>query len=270
MRSIATMSNRQIGDLLRSWRTRRSFSQLELATNVGVSTRHLSFVETGRSNPSPELVLALAAFLDVPLRDRNTMLMAAGYAPRFCAETLDADAMAAARSAVERVLATHDPFPGLVLDRHWNIVMANRSAKAMLELLPERLRTEPLNLFRISLHPQGLAAFTTNLGVWGPHLRNQLDRLVAQLGDVELKNLDDEIAAYGNFDEGVLAGDDGVSGPVLTCNLKVFGQELSLFTTLTTFGAPRDATLDELLVELFFPADTSTELALSALASDTD
>lgn len=263
------MAHATIGELVKTWRSRRSCSQMALALDVGVSPRHLSFVETGRSKPSPELVLALAEHLDVPLRDRNTMLLAAGYAPRFSSHPLDDAAMAVIRSSLQRVLDAHDPYPGLVLDRRWNIVMVNRAAGRVVELLPPELRREPINLFRASLHPDGLARYTTNLQLWGPYLHRQLDRLVAQFGDDELKTLALELQGYpGSAASTSASGRGSATGDelVVTCDLDLFGQPLSLFTTLTTFGSPRDVTVDELLIELFFPADTATERALVALA----
>ncbi len=236
---------------------------MALALDAGVSTRHLSFVETGRSKPSPELVLALADKLDVPLRERNTMLLAAGYAPRYSSLPLDDDEMQVIRTALERVLEAHDPFPGVVLDRYWNIVLANSAARRLVELLPPELRTEPINMFRASLHPEGLARFTTNFDHWCPYLRRQLDRVVFHYGDDDLVALSREIDTYANV--AALAPIDRAAANddlVITCDLDLGGQRLSLFTTLTTFGSPRDITLDEMLIELFFPADASTEAAL--------
>lgn len=258
------MAAATIGDLLRTWRTRRSCSQMALALDAGVSTRHLSFVETGRSKPSPELVLALAERLDVPLRERNTMLLAAGYAPRFTSHPLDDEAMAVIRSSLERVLDAHDPFPGLVLDKYWNIVMANRAASRLLELLPAELRHEPVNLFRASLHPDGLARYTTNFDHWGTYLLRQLDRLAVRFGDDDLRALRSTIESYPNV--GALARKPPRASDtdlVISCALDLLGQRLELFTTLTTFGSPLDVTLDELLIELFFPADPATERALA-------
>jgi len=260
------MPSATIGELLKTWRARRSCSQMSLALDAGVSTRHLSFVETGRSKPSPELVLSLADHLDVPLRDRNHMLLAAGYAPRYSNHPLDAEEAEMIRHALERILTAHDPFPGLVLDRQWNIVLANDAAQRLVALLPPELQAEPVNLFRASLHPDGLARFTTNFEQWCPYLRRQLDRLVFQFGDESLAELSREIEAYSNV-VALASGHGGAAEEdlVITCELDLFGQDLSLFTTLTTFGSPRDVTLDELLIELFFPADAATEAALRAV-----
>lgn len=260
------MAAATIGDLLKTWRTRRSCSQMALALDASVSTRHLSFVETGRSKPSPELVLALAEHLDVPLRERNTMLLAAGYAPRFTSHPLDNEEMQVIRSSLQRILDAHDPFPGLVLDKQWNIVMANRAAGRLLELLPAELQGEPVNLFRASLHPDGLARYTTNFAHWGTYLLRQLDQLAVRFGDDDLQALRTEIENYPNMTALTCNTPTAGGGDlVITCELDLFDQHLSLFTTLTSFGSPLDVTLDELLIELFFPADTPTEHVLQLM-----
>jgi transcriptional regulator with XRE-family HTH domain len=252
------VSTSTVGPLLRDWRLRRRRSQLDLALDVGVSTRHLSYVETGRAAPSAELVLALAEGLEVPLRESNTLLLAAGFAPRFPNRPLDDDALGPAREALQRLLDLHDPYPGVVVDRAWNIVLANRAATALTADLPPSVGS---NLFRICLHPDGLADRTLNLAEWVAHLLHQLARSVALSGDPELVALDAEVRAYP-----AVAGCRDVASPtsdVLTpFRLAVEGGALSLFTTLTTFGTPRDVTLDELAVELFYPADEATERAL--------
>jgi transcriptional regulator with XRE-family HTH domain len=263
------VSTSTIGPLLKSWRARRSRSQLDLAIDVGVSPRHLSFVETGRSKPSPELVLAIAAHLDVPLRERNTMLLAAGYAPRFTSAPLDDQSMTVITSAVRRLLAAHDPYPGIVLDRHWNVVEANIAAGQLLGTIPQRLCEPPVNLFRISLHPEGLAAFTTNIDEWGSYLLRELDRLIAVSFDPLLVELRHEIDEYPNVRhiravQRKASMQSRTQNLVITCDLNLGGMELSLFTTLTAFGTPQDVTIDELLIELFFPADEPTERALRA------
>lgn len=255
-----------VGVLVKEWRSRRGRSQLELAHEVGVSPRHLSFVETGRSRPSPELVNALAHHLDVPLRERNAMLLAAGFAPRYGETSLEDPSMAAVRASLERLLDAHDPYPGLVLDRSWNVVLANQAAGTLAGLLPAELAGPPLNLFRASLHPDGLAAHTRNFDAWGAYMVEQLHRLVLLTGDRELRALEEEVRGYPNVAQLLerTSWPPGGSVPSLLvpCVLEVGGVELSLFTTLTSFGTPRDITLDELAVELFFPADEATEQAL--------
>lgn len=254
-----------MGDLLRDWRTRRRRSQLDLAVDVGVSTRHLSFVETGRSRPSPELVLALAQHLDVPLRERNSLLLAAGYAPRYSHVALDDPAMSQVRASVQRMLDAHDPYPGVAIDRQWNVVIANRAALAMLGGLPESLLGPPPNVYRLCLHPDGLARRTNNFTDWAAYLLGQLRRSITLTGDPKLEGLLDEVLSYPNVVQvaplqGVTDGDE----PPLLVPFRMASPagELSLFTTLTTFGTPLDVTLDELAIELFFPADDRTDQLL--------
>lgn len=254
-----------IGDLLRSWRGRRRRSQMDLALDVGVSTRHLSFVETGRSRPSPELVMALAEHLDVPLRERNTLLLAAGYAPRFAETPLGDGAMARVQAALQKLLDAHDPYPGVVLDRRWNVVATNTAALLLADGVADHLLGPPMNVFRVSLHPEGLSSRTRNFDEWATYLVWQLRRQVAITADPGLEAILGEVSAYPAVAALLDRPGWGVvdEPPLLVpCRLDVDGAELSLFTTLTTFGTPRDITLDELAVELFFPADDATEQAL--------
>lgn len=241
---------------------------MDLAHQVGVSPRHLSFVETGRSRPSPELVLDLARHLEVPLRERNALLLAAGHAPRFSHRALDDPAMDGVRRAVQRMLDAHDPYPGVALDRQWNVVMANAAASALTAGLPDALRGPPLNIYRACLHPDGLARMTVNFREWAGYLLEQLRRSIALSGDPGLRALAEEVRSYP--DVAAIADRSGgveQEEPVLLVPLRLRsgGVDLSLFTTLTTFGAPRDATLDDLAVELFFPADRATDEVLSAV-----
>jgi len=262
--SVLRLSVRRnaVGPLVRDWRVRRRRSQLDLAFDVGVSPRHLSFVETGKSKPSPELLLLLADRLDVPLRERNIMLLAAGYAPHYSETALDATEMARARGALQRLLDTHDPYPGVVIDRQWNVVLANQAASILTSALPEHLLGPPLNVFRACLHPDGLARATTNFPEWCTYLVGQLHRAALLTDDPALNRLADQIDNYPN----VKALSDArraaaFDEPQLLVPLRIDfgGAELSLFTTLTTFGTPRDITLSELAVELFFPADEATD-----------
>jgi len=254
-----------VGGLLRDWRVRRRRSQLDLSIDVGVSTRHLSFVETGRSKPSPELVLAIAEQLDVPLRERNTLLLAAGFAPRYSESSIDDPGLAMAKASVQRMLDAHDPYPGVVIDRQWNIVLANRAALALTAGLPPFLADPPLNVFRICLHPDGLAAVTSNFEDWATYLLRQLRRAIMLTADPALVALDEEVRSYRNVAE--VPGSPKISEwddpPLLVpVRLQLGGDEVSLYTTLTMFGTPRDVTLDELAVELFFPADDASEAIL--------
>jgi transcriptional regulator with XRE-family HTH domain len=259
------MARASVGELMREWRTRRRRSQMDLSLEVGVSTRHLSFVETGRSKPSAELVLAVADRLEVPLRERNRMLLAAGFAPRFGERPLDDPAMERVLESLHRMLAAHDPYPGVVIDRRWDVLVANEAAGRLVAGLPPELSGPPVNVFRACLHPDGLAAATTNFADWGSYLLRQLRRMVELTGDPGLVELEHEVLAYPT-----VVGLD-VGGPVderddppllVPFRYRVGDAELSLFTTLTTFGTPRDVTLDELCVELFFPADDATERLL--------
>jgi transcriptional regulator with XRE-family HTH domain len=249
--------------MLRTWRRRRRRSQLDLSLDVGVSTRHLSFVETGRSRPSPELVLALAEHLDVPLRDRNRLLLAAGYAPRYGERPLDDPAMARVRASLQRLLDAHDPYPGVVIDRCWDVVLANAAALALLEGLPDHVLDPRPNVFRVCLHPEGLAGRTANLPEWASYLLGQLRRTVELTGDASTAEVEAEVRGYPGLVELATAPGPHDEPPLLV-PLVLDGPagRLSLFTTLTTFGTPRDVTLDELSVELFFPADDDTERRL--------
>jgi transcriptional regulator with XRE-family HTH domain len=260
------MTTAPIGTLVKEWRSQRRRSQMDLALEVGVSTRHLSFVETGRSKPSPELVLALADRLEVPLRARNTMLLAAGYAPRYSHLDLDAEPMRAARAALARLLDAHDPYPGVVIDRQWNVVVANVAAQALLADVPSHVLSPRINVFRVCLHPDGLASRTLNLDDWATYLLGQIRRTIVLTGDAELAALEREVLGYQGLPDAGRRPDVGAwSDPPLLVPLRLAlgdGVELSLFTTLTTFGTPRDVTLDELAVELFFPADDASEVIL--------
>lgn len=251
--------------MLREWRTRRRRSQLDLAVEVGMSTRHLSFVETGRSRPSPELLMTIADHLDVPLRERNGLLLAAGYAPRYSQRSLDEPGLRVVRDSLQRMLDAHDPFPGVVIDRCWNVVAANAAAGRLVAAVPAELLGPPMNVYRVCLHPEGLARITVNFEDWARTLLGQLRRSLAITADPMLQALVDEVLAYPNVAalEARASAPVGEEPPLLVpVTLRTDAGELSMFTTLTTFGTPRDVTLDELAVELFFPADDATAVAL--------
>lgn len=257
----------RVGLMIRDWRLRRRRSQLELSLEVGVSTRHLSFVETGRSRPSPELVLAIAHHLEVPLRERNSMLLAAGYAPRFDATALDAPAMTRVYASLQRMLSAHDPYPGVVINSRWDVVLANRAASALMGLVEPASLLPTTNVFRMCLHPNGLAPHTVNLSEWATYLLVQLNRLRSLRHDPVLDALADEIAAYPNMPVGMaemFSAQPEEPTLLVSLRLRTAGGDLSMFTSLTTFGTPLDITLDELAVELFFPADDDTDRALQA------
>ncbi len=249
----------RFGDLLRTWRQRRHLSQLQLSTDAGVSARHLSFVETGRSRPSRELVVHLADHLDVPLREQNAMLVAAGYAPVFNETDLDAPQMDAVRDALTQLLDAHEPYPAIVVDRHWNLVLANGAMFTMIGgLVAAELLTPPVNVYRVSLHPDGVAPHVVNFDQYTAHLLGRLRRQVEITGDTVLAELFDEVSAYPGV--APLAHHDvgAEPGVVLPMRLRTPSGELSLFTTVATFGAPLDVTLSELAIESFYPADAHT------------
>lgn len=263
-----------VGPLLRDWRTSRRRSQMELALEVGVSPRHLSFIETGRSKPSTAVLTALADGLDVPPRERNRLFLAAGYAPRYTERHLESAEMAHVRSALQRLLDAHQPYPGVVLDRHWNVVLANAAAQGLAALVPAGLRTPALNVFRASLHPDGLAARTVNFSEWGAYLIEKLHRLAVVDGDDdEMIELEREVRAFPNVralvESSQYQRQGAAAHPTLLvpCVIELPAGRVSLFTTLTTFGAPRDITLDDLCVELFYPSDSASESILRAMAS---
>ena len=262
------MSTSAVGQLLRDWRDRRRRSQMGLALDVGVSARHLSFVETGRSRPSPELVLAIAEQLEVPLRERNTMLLAAGYAPRYSERSLDDPDAAPVRAAITRMLDAHDPYPGVVIDRQWNVVAANRAAGLLATGVPDFLLGPPLNVYRVCLHPEGLAARTVNFAEWAGYLLQQLRRSAAITGDPALHDLLAEVTAYPNV-ASLATATTGARDDTLILipvTMATADGDLSMFTTLTSFGTPRDVTFDEIAVELFFPADPASAEMLRAAA----
>lgn len=255
------------GALLRAWRGKRRLSQLTLALDAGVSARHLSFVENGRSRPSADLLGALAEQLALPLRERNKLFLAAGYAPRFAETPLDAPDMAGILAGLKRLLDAHDPYPGVAMDRHWNVVLTNRAAGALVALLPPKLTTPALNIFRASLHPEGFAAITENFGEWGRHLLDELTQFAATSLDGSAAALLEEVRAYPNV-QALLAeprpGGDVPHQLLIPCTLRLPHTRLSMFTTLATFGSARDVTLAELKVELFYPADAASAAALGA------
>ena len=256
------------GDHLRIWRQRRHLSQLELAGEADISTRHVSFMETGRTNPSRDMVLRLCERLAIPLRERNALLVAAGYAPMYRERALDDPALTAARQAVELVLKGHEPGPAIALDRCWPVVAANRAAQALLaaHVSPELL-APPINVFRLSLHPNGLASRIANLAQWRHHLFERLRQQIHATGDPALLALQAELLEYPAPDEStplVMAGEMlGVVMPF--CFNSVHGM-LSLISTTTIFGTPVDVTLQELAVESFFPADAFTAQVLREMA----
>jgi transcriptional regulator with XRE-family HTH domain len=270
---MATMSSgitRSIGDLLREWRERRRLSQLALALEAEVSARHLSFLETGRARPSREMVLRLAERLEVPLRERNTMLLAAGFAPVYPERDLDDPALGVARATIDRVLAGHEPFPALAIDRYWTLVAANRVVPTLLTGVAPALLQPPINVLRLSLHPDGLAAQIANLPEWRAHLLARLSRQVELTADPRLSDLLQELRGYDANRE-TRGADGSVSGHnpasvAVPLRLHTEHGTLSLISTTMVFGTPVDVTLSELAIEAFFPADAATADLLQRIA----
>ncbi|GAA3153565.1 MULTISPECIES: helix-turn-helix domain-containing protein [Nonomuraea] len=253
------------GSLLRSWRQRRRVSQLDLAIEAGVSARHVSFLETGRARPSREMVTRLAEELDVPLRHRNRLLVAAGFAPVYPEREVRAPELHAVRQALDTILAGHEPYPAVVVDVAWNLVAANAAAGMFLEGVPDELLKEPVNVMRLSLHPDAMGGRLLNLAEVRGHLLRQLRRQAESSGDGRLAELHDELAAYTYKDRaGVEADVAHLTGPsdlLIPLRIAAGDRVLSLFTTIATFGTPMDVTLSELAIETFWPADEETAAA---------
>jgi transcriptional regulator with XRE-family HTH domain len=255
-----------VGEHLREWRQRRHLSQLDLAVEAEISSRHLSFVETGRAAPSREMVLRLAERLEVPLRERNVLLVAAGYAPAFPQRSLDDPMLKSARQAIDLVLKAHEPNPALAYDRHWNLVTANRMVALLLKGIPERLLGQPLNILRLAFHPEALAPRTVNLAEWCGHLLERLHRQCEATADHELIKLYNDLKAYPiPARAGPLPPDNNVAIPL---KLRHDGEVLSFISTTMVFGTPVDVTLSELALETFFPADELTAARIRQMASE--
>jgi transcriptional regulator with XRE-family HTH domain len=251
-----------VGHLVRRWRERRRLSQLQLANDAGVSSRHLSFIETGKAQPSASMILRLSEFLDVPLRDRNTLLLAAGFAPTFTESDLSEVSMAAVSAAVNQVLDAHDPFPAAVVDQHWDLVAANEAIDVFTQGCADHLLEPPVNVLRLSLHPDGMARRILNLNQWKTHLLERLRHQVLVTEDAGLRELAAELEQYP----------DGSASPhvsravpaiVVPLHYQTAEHRLSLFSTTTVFGAPLDVTVSELAIESFYPSDEATRAALT-------
>ena len=255
-----------VGDLLRDWRQRRRFSQLDLAGEAEVSTRHLSFVESGRAQASREMLLRLADRLAMPLRMRNRLLAAGGYAPLHPERGLDAPDMAAARAAVDAVLNGHAPYPALAVDRHWTLVAANAAVGPLLQGAAAWLLAPPVNVLRLSLHPDGLAPRIENLAEWRHHLLERLRAQAEAAGDPVLDALHAELSALPG--RGGQARPRGAAPVAVPLELRVPGMDrpLSFLSTTTVFGTATDVTLSELALECFYPADEETRAVLLATA----
>lgn len=260
-----------VGDHLRQWRQRRRLSQLDLALDAEISTRHLSFLETGRAQPSRDMVLRLAEHLEIPLRERNTLLVAAGFAPVFPQRSLDDPALASARKAVDIILTGHEPHPALAVDRGWNLISANRMIAPMLDGVDPELLAPPMNVLRLTLHPRGLAPRIANLHEWRAHLLERLRREVELTADRRLSDLLTELKAYPiPGGQPPRKASDEYGGVAIPFRIQTPAGPLSFFSTTTVFGTPVDVTLSELTLETFFPADAETAQALRALAANLD
>lgn len=245
-----------VGQLLRGWRERRRLSQLELAIQADISTRHLSFVETGRSRPTPEMILRLSDQLEVPLRERNELLLAGGYAPAYSEYAMDAHELGPVRTALSQVLRGHEPYPALLFDRWWDLVDANAALTALTAGCAAHLLEPPVNALRLSLHPDGMAGRISNLDQWRAHLLEQLHRRATRTGDRRLAELEDELRSYpGDGSGGATPSSADV---VLPLRLRAGDRELALFSVEAHVGTAVDVTVDELSVEMFYPADEQT------------
>jgi transcriptional regulator with XRE-family HTH domain len=258
-----TTTHKPVGDHLRAWRMRRRMSQLDLALEAEISTRHLSFLETGRARPSREMVLHLSDQLEIPLRERNVILVAAGFAPVFPERSLADPELAAARRAVDVILKAHEPCPALVVDLRWNLVAANAAVGPLIAGVDAELLTDPINVVRLSLHPKGLAPRIANLGEWHAHMLERLRRQAELTADPGLIALIEEIRGYPKPPAPDRRPED-YGGVAIPLQLMAGDTLLSFFGTTTVFGTPVDITLSELTLETFFPADAATAEALRA------
>ncbi|MBH1938240.1 helix-turn-helix transcriptional regulator [Streptomyces sp. AV19] len=261
--TTATAGAPTVGTLLRAWRDRRRMSQLELALRAGSSARHISFIETGRSRPSREMILRLADHLDVPVRERNALLVAAGYAPHFPERPLGDPAMHELRACLELLLRGHEPFPALVVDGAYQVVAANRAVSLLLDGVAEELLVPPLNAMRLTLHPRGMAPRIRNYGQWRAHLLHQMERRPAALRSAPLRAVHEEVSAYPPPDvpaEG-RTDDCPVAPFALPLVIEHHGRTLSFISAISaisTFNTPMDVTVSELALETFLPADPET------------
>ncbi|MFE7648807.1 helix-turn-helix domain-containing protein [Streptomyces phaeoluteigriseus] len=268
--SAAPPADRGVGPLLRAWRERRRVSQLELALRADSSARHISFVETGRSRPSEEMVLRLAEHLDVPVRERNTLLVAAGYAPRYRETPLDDPALDALRAGMERLIQGYEPHPALVVDATYNVLAANRGITMLMDGLPEKLLAPPLNAMRLTLHPEGLAPRIRNLPEWRGHLLAQMERQIALHRSAPLRALYEEVAAYPVADTASATAAENEPGEpaayfALPMLIEHEGRTLSFISSISTFNTPMDVTVAELAIETLLPGDPATAKYLHSL-----
>ncbi|WP_406283148.1 helix-turn-helix domain-containing protein [Embleya sp. NBC_00896] len=255
-------NRRSSGELIRHWRQHRRLSQLELSVEVEVSTRHLSFIETGRSVPSREMVLRLAEYLEVPLRERNRLLLAAGHAPAYNESGLDAPELDSVKTALRQILAAHEPYPAVIVDRAWNIIDATSSIGLFANDVAPELTTPPMNAYRVSLHPEGMAPLIVNYPQWRAHLLHRLRRQAVITADPVVQALYDEVCAYPGGEPPTAAGP---GAPAIPLQIRYGTEILSFVSTLATFGTAVDITLAEISIESFYPADKRTGQVLREL-----
>jgi len=259
--TTTNQQHRPVGELLRRWRENRRLSQLELAVQADVSSRHLSFLETGRSAPGRDMILHLAERLEVPMRERNRLLLAAGFAPVYSESSLDAPQMSALRQAMQQIIDGHEPYPAAVVDGDWNLVVANRGLELFTSMAAPELLVPPVNALRLTLHPRGMAPRIVNLAEWREHLLRRLRRRIEVNANDRLVGLYQELSAYPSEDRGP-ADAHGIGDYVIPLRVRDAGRELAFFCTTTVFGTPQDITVAELAIEQFFPADADTGAAL--------
>jgi transcriptional regulator with XRE-family HTH domain len=254
------MAPQVVGDLIREWRQRRHLSQLDLAIEAGVSSRHLSFVETGRSRPTSEMILRLAGHLDIPLRETNKLLLAGGYAPAYPEHALAAPELDSVKQALAAVLKGHEPYPAAIVNRHWELVDANAPTAIFTEGAAAHLQEPPVNVLRLSLHPEGMAPRIRNLAEWRAHLLARLHRQARTTGDPVLASLYDELAAYPGGPVSI----QHAAHPVIPLRYTAAdGTELDFISLTSVLGTPMDVTVEELAIEAFYPASEQTAKALS-------
>jgi len=267
--SATAPTDKSVGPLLRAWRERRRVSQLELALRADSSARHISFIETGRSRPSEEMVLRLAEHLDVPVRERNSLLLAAGYAPHYPETPLDSPALDALRQGMERLIQCYEPYPAFVVDSVYDVVAANRGMMMFLDGVGESLLEPPLNAMRLTLHPEGLAPRIRNLPEWRGHLLAQMEREIALHRSAPLRALYEEVAAYPVPQQPEHSKDHEPAEPVpyfaLPMQIEHEGRTLSFVSSISTFNTPMDVTVAELAIETLLPADPATVKYLQSL-----
>jgi transcriptional regulator with XRE-family HTH domain len=262
-----TANMNSVGDLIREWRARRRMSQFDLASEADISQRHLSFLESGRAAPSRDMVIRLADGLDVPLRHRNRLLLAAGFAPHYSERPLTDPSLSPALETVKMVLKGHEPFPAFAVDSHWNMVTANNAVGPLIADIKEpALLDPPVNVMRLCLHPAGLASRIVNLTEWRAHLLARLKQQNETFGDPSLEELERELRSYpGGISKSRIVHDNGTAIAHML-RLRAGADVLSFISTITVFGTALDVTLSELAIESFFPADPETSAILAHLA----